>query len=193
MNTLNRLCVYCGSSPGARPEYVAAARALGRALAGRGIGVVYGGSTLGLMGALAQAAIDAGGEAVGVIPESLHGKVQHPTLTEIHVVDSMHERKALMFELSDGFVALPGGLGTAEELLEVLTWAQLGLHGRPCGVLNTRGYYDPLLRFLDHAVEERFVKRVHRGMVLVADEPEALLDAMETYRAPVVEKWLDRL
>lgn len=190
---MKRVCVFSGSSPGARPEYVAAAAEFGQALATRGIGVVYGGASIGLMGAVADAALRHGGEVVGVIPQFLALKeVAHAGLTDLRIVDSMHERKALMAELSDAFVALPGGIGTFEEIFEVWTWAQLGSHAKPCAFLNVAGYYDRLFAFLDHAVAEAFLKPVHREMTLVADRPAALLDALATHRTPAVEKWLGR-
>ena len=190
---MKRICVFCGSSLGARPAYREAAALLGRTLAERHIGLVYGGASVGLMGILADAVLDAGGSVVGVIPEALAKKeVAHEGLTALRVVGSMHERKAVMAELSDGFIALPGGMGTLEEFFEIMTWAQLGLHQKPCGLLDVEGYFAPLLRFLDCAVKERFVKEVHRRLVLVAGQPAALLDAFAQHRAPVVEKWIER-
>lgn len=190
---MRRVCVYCGSSPGAQPEYAQAARELGRVLAVRGLGVVYGGSNVGLMGQLADGALEAGGEVIGVIPRMFVNKgIDHWGITEIRVVDSMHERKAIMAELGDAFVALPGGMGTLEEFFEVLTWAQLGMHHKPCGLLNVRGYYSKLNDFLDYAVAQRFVKAEHRSMVLIAETPDALLRKFQEYRAPVIEKWMDR-
>lgn len=186
-------CVFCGSSPGVRPEYREMAVALGREIAGRGLRLVYGGASVGLMGAVADAVLEAGGEAVGVIPRALAEKeVMHHDLTELHFVDSMHERKAMLGDLADAFVALPGGFGTFEELLEILTWAQLGIHTRPCGLLNVVGYYDPLLAMVDRAVEERFVRAEHRGLLLAASEPAALLDAFEEFEPVSLGKWLDR-
>ncbi len=190
---MKRICVFAGSNAGARPEYRAAAEELGRALAGRGIGVVYGGARVGLMGTLADAALAAGGEVIGVIPEALVRKeVAHDSLTELRVVGSMHERKAVMADLADGFTALPGGWGTLDELFEVLTWAQLGLHRKPCGLLNVAGYFDGLLAFITHSIEEGFVMREYRGMISVAASAEALLDLLGTYEAPRVEKWVGR-
>lgn len=188
---MRRICVFLGSNSGRRPEYKEAAVALGTALAQRGLGLVYGGSSVGLMGALADAALAAGGEVIGVIPQRLVDKeVAHRGLADLRVVDSMHQRKALMAELADGFVALPGGIGTLEELFEVWTWAQLGGHDKPCALMNVAGYFDRLLGFLDHAVEEGFLRPVHRNMVVVADEPQRLLALLDDYRAPEVTKWI---
>lgn len=190
---MRRVCVYCGSSPGARPEYAAAAASMARALARRGLGLVYGGGNVGLMGAVADAMLEAGGEAIGVIPQALEDKeLAHPRLTRLHVVASMHERKALMADLSDGFVALPGGFGTFEEFCEVLGWTQLGLQDKPCGLLDVGGFYDGLLALFDRAVAERFVRADHRAMVLSAADPDALLDQLAAWTAPKVPKWVDR-
>jgi uncharacterized protein (TIGR00730 family) len=166
---VKRVCVFAGSSPGDRPEYAEAARALAAECAARGLGIVYGGGSVGLMGVLADAALAAGLEVIGVIPRPLASReLAHPGLSEMRVVESMHERKATMNALADGFIALPGGLGTFEETLEVLTWAQLGIHGKPVGVLNVAGYYDGLLRWLSHAAGEGFVRREHLGLLLFA-------------------------
>jgi uncharacterized protein (TIGR00730 family) len=193
MPSLRRVCVYAGSSPGARPVYRAAAQELGRLLVARGIGVVYGGGNVGLMEALADAAMDAGGDVTGVIPRALlEREVGHRGLTTLRVVESMHERKALMAELSDGFVALPGGIGTLEELVEMHTWAQLGFHVKPIGVLDVAAFYRPLAAFLDHAVAERFLRAEHRATLLLDDDPAELLDRMEAWEPPAVEKWIDR-
>jgi uncharacterized protein (TIGR00730 family) len=190
---MKRICVFCGSSPGSNPAYLAAAGDVGRLLAGRGIGLVYGGASVGLMGAVADAVLAAGGEAIGIIPELLKAKeLAHPTLTELRTVGSMHERKALMAELADGFIALPGGLGTMEEFCEILTWNQLGIIAKPCGLLNTLGYYDTLAAFLDHAVDQRFVREEQRRMVLLDDDPARLLASLAACRVPIVDKWLDR-
>lgn len=167
--------------------------ALGREIAGRGLRLIYGGASVGLMGAVADAALEAGGEVVGVIPHALAKKeVMHEGLTELHYVDSMHERKAMLGDLADAFIALPGGLGTLEELLEVLTWAQLGIHRRPCGLLNVSGYYDPMLAMIERAVEERFVRVEHRGLLMAATEPAELLDKFAAYQPITLSKWLDR-
>jgi uncharacterized protein (TIGR00730 family) len=190
---MRSLCVFCGSSPGARPEYTVAARQLGTSLARRGIRLVYGGARVGLMGSLANAVLHAGGEVSGVIPEGLLPReVAHTKLQDLRIVTTMHDRKALMADLSDGFLALPGGAGTLEEFFEVWTWAQLGIHRKPCGVLNVHGYFDGLLDFLDRAVDERFLRLEHRVMVLVDNDVERLLEQFEGYRAPSVAKWIDR-
>ncbi len=190
---MKRICVFAGSSRGAREDYAQAAERLAFELVKRGYGVVFGGGRVGMMGVLADATLALGGEVIGVIPKALLEKeVAHGGLTELRVVASMHERKAMMAELSEGFIALPGGLGTLEEFFEVLTWAQLGLHPKPCGLLNVRGYYDRLLEFLDLTVEERFVKSPHRALVITSTSPADLLERFATYRPPQVEKWIDR-
>jgi uncharacterized protein (TIGR00730 family) len=190
---VKRVCVFSGSSPGADVAYRAAAVDLGHRLADRGIELVYGGASVGLMGAVADAAMEGGGHVIGVIPQSLVDReVAHVALSDLRVVDSMHERKALMAELSDAFVALPGGVGTLEELFEIYTWNQLGLHAKPLGLFNVRGYFDGLARFLDHAVAERFVTRTHRAMLLVEEDLGALLDGLAAWEAPAQPKWIDR-
>jgi uncharacterized protein (TIGR00730 family) len=191
---VRRISVFCGSSPGARPVYGQAADELGRLLVEQGIGLVYGGGHVGLMGRLADAVLAQGGEAIGVLPEALVAKeIGHPGLSELRVVGSMHERKALMAELADGFVALPGGLGTVEELFEVYTWAQLGLHRKPCALLDVEGYYEGIARFLAHAVEERFLREDHRAMLIVDPDPRTLLDRLRRFEpAAIVPKWIDR-
>ncbi len=182
---MKRICVFAGSRAGVRGAYAAAARGLAAACAARGVGIVYGGGSVGLMGVLADTALAAGAEVIGVIPAPLATKeLAHGSLTELRVVESMHERKATMNALADGFVSLPGGLGTFEETLEVLTWAQLGIHAKPVGVLNVEGYYDGLLRWLSHAVGEGFVQREHLGLLLFADEPEELLERFDTWTPP---------
>jgi len=187
------VCVFCGSSSGVRPEYEAAATQLGQAIARSGRTLVYGGGRVGLMGVIGDAAMAAGGRVIGVTPRRLVEKeVAHHGLTELRVVESMHERKAMMAELSDAFIAMPGGVGTFEEFFEVLTWAQLGFHAKPCGLLNVVGYYDPLLAFLDHSVAQGFVRAEHRAIVLTHAEPEALLDRLATFDMPIVPKWIDR-
>jgi uncharacterized protein (TIGR00730 family) len=190
---MERLCVFSGSSPGAHPDYVLAAEELGRALADQGLVLVYGGASVGLMGAVADAVLDAGGEAVGVIPQALVDReIAHPGLSDLRIVSSMHERKALMAELSDGFVALPGGMGTLEELFEVYTWTQLGLHSKPLGLLDVRSYFAKLVAFLDHTVEERFLTVEHREMLVVEQRAAALLEAFRRWRPPLRSKWIDR-
>ena len=188
-----RICVFAGSSPGRQPQYVEAAQQLGEELCARGYDLVYGGGRVGLMGAVADSVLGNGGQVIGVIPEALAEKeVAHRGLTDLRVVTSMHERKALMAELSTAFIALPGGLGTLEELFEVLTWVQLGIHTKPCGLVNVGGYFNGLLEFISHAVEERFLKPDHQSMILVDSDIKALLDAVEAFVPPAVEKWLDR-
>lgn len=190
---MHRICVFCGSSAGRDPAYRAAAVALGSLLAERSIGLVYGGAAIGLMGAVADAARAAGGEVIGVIPRALvEWEVAHTGLADLRIVASMHERKALMAELSDGFIALPGGIGTLEELFEVWTWAQLGSHNKPCALLNVRGFYDSLLGFLDFVVDAAFLKPVHRSMLLVGDTPQDLLEKIKAYRAPAETRWIGR-
>ena len=190
---MQTICVYCGSSPGRLADYLVSAEALGKALIERKFNLVYGGASVGLMGAVADSVLGGGGAVIGVMPTSLIEKeAAHPGLTELVEVNSMHQRKAVMVERSDGFIAMPGGLGTLEELFEVLTWSQLGFHQKPCGLLNINGYYDKLLEFLDHAVAERFVKPLHRDILLVADDADQLLQQMISYRAPTEGKWLDR-
>jgi uncharacterized protein (TIGR00730 family) len=190
---MNRLCVYCGSNFGSEPSYREAAQELARLLAARGIGIVYGGGDVGLMGAVADAAMAAGGAVTGVIPQALMDReVGHRGLTELHVVGSMHERKMKMADLSDAFVALPGGIGTLEEIIEVFTWSQLGLHAKPCALLNTGGYWDPLVGALDRMVEAGFLRPAHRHLLVVASEPEELLGALAAWEPPTVHKWLDR-
>ena len=190
---MKRICVYCGSNMGAREIYRDAARALGAEMARRGIGLVYGGSNIGLMGVVADAMLDAGGSVVGVMPEHLAAKeIAHTHLTELRVVKTMHERKALMADLADGFIALPGGFGTYDEFCEVVTWAQLGLHQKPCAMLNVAGYYDAMIAMFDHAAQEGFVRDTHRAMLIVSPDISDLLDQMQNYRAPVVAKWITR-
>ncbi len=186
-----RLCVFCGSSAGARPDYLDAARALGGAIAAAGGTLVYGGAKVGLMGAVADAALAAGAPVIGVMPRSLVEKeIAHEGLSELHVVGSMHERKALMADRSDGFVALPGGIGTLEELFEVWTWAQLGYHAKPVGLLDVAGFYGRLAAFLDHQVDEAFVRAAHRDMLIVETDPSRLIDRFAAYEPPKVAKWI---
>jgi len=188
---MKRICVYCGSSPGRLPEYRDAAQALGHELATRDLGLVYGGASVGVMGAVADAVLAKGGQAYGVIPSALATReVAHNGLDELFVVDSMHERKAKMAELSDGFIALPGGWGTIEEIFEMLTWAQLGFHQKPCGLLNISGYYDHLFTFLEHAIDQRFVREEYRPMIMMEQVAGDLLDRYQSYQAPSVKKWI---
>ncbi len=180
MSDIKRICIFTGSAIGLRTEYAAAARELGRLLVERGYGLVYGGGNIGLMAVVADAVLEHHGEAVGVIPEFLVDKeLAHRGLTELRVVKSMHERKAVMAELADGFMALPGGIGTLEEFFEVLSWAQLGLHEKPCGLLSVRGYYEGIVNFLDHAVAEGFLKPKHRALLIVENTPEQILDRFD--------------
>ena len=193
MKAMKSLCVYCGSSSGRLDAYAQAARALAGAMVERGIRLVYGGAGVGIMGVVADEVLRRGGQAVGVIPESLMCKeLAHAGLTELHVTPSMHARKTLMAELADGFVALPGGIGTFEEIFEVWTWAQLGFHGKPCGLLNVAGYYDGLTAFLDHAASEQFVRADQRRMLIVESDSAALLDRYASYVAPASPKWVGR-
>ncbi|HJP58491.1 MAG TPA: TIGR00730 family Rossman fold protein [Gemmatimonadaceae bacterium] len=192
MSEIKKLAVFCGSSAGARPAYIEGTRAFGKLLAERGIGVVYGGSNVGLMAALANEVADNLGEVTGVIPRALvEREVANTSLDDLRIVGSMHERKALMAELCDGFVALPGGIGTLEEFFEVWTWAQLGMHDKPCGLLNIAGYFDSLLAFVDCAVDEKFVRPAHRSMVIVEEDSERLLDRFAEYEPPRVAKWIN--
>jgi uncharacterized protein (TIGR00730 family) len=188
MSTLRRICVFCGSSVGTPPAYAAAARELGRALAQRGLGIVFGGGKVGLMGVLADAALEVGGEVFGVIPQALVAReIGHNGLTKLHVVRSMHERKTLMADLADAFIALPGGYGTFEEFFEAVTWTQLGIHRKPCGLLNVEGYYDALLALLDRAVADGFIRAANRSLVLDAPDVPALLKKLGAFRPAAAE------
>lgn len=188
---IKNICVYCGSSTGKNPAFALAAASLAQEMCKRNIGLVYGGAAVGIMGAVADAVLEAGGKAIGVIPKSLAVKeVAHDDLAELHVVASMHERKAMMADLADGFIALPGGWGTLEEIFEMLTWAQLGFHDKPCGLLNIEGYYDGLIGFLDNSFEQQFVNELYRPMLMTSVEPASLLDQFAVYRAPKVRKWM---
>ena len=190
---MKRICVFLGSSAGLQPEYANVAKRLGRELVRRNLGLVYGGANLGLMKILADTVLAEGGQVIGVIPQMLVEKeIAHQGLTELRVVGSMHERKAMMVDLADGFIALPGGLGTFEEFFEVWTWGQLGLHAKPCGLLDVCGYFHHLIQFLDHAVGERFLRQENRDLLLWATEPAKLLDLFENYRPSHVSKWIDR-
>jgi uncharacterized protein (TIGR00730 family) len=190
---LRRICVFCGSSSGVRAVYQQAAQTVGQLLCRRGIELVYGGGHVGLMGIVADACLHEGGRVIGVIPQALADReVAHTGLTELRIVGSMHERKALMADLSDAFMSLPGGYGTWEEFFEVLTWSQLGIQGKACGVLNVDGYYDPLLQMADRALSEGFLRDVHRDLLLSDSDPERLLDRLSSYAAPAVDKWNSR-
>jgi uncharacterized protein (TIGR00730 family) len=187
---MKRICVFCGSNAGARSEYAEAARALATVLAERKLGIVYGGGNVGLMGVLADAALARGGEVIGVIPQKLVDKeVAHRGVTELRIVETMHERKALMNDLSDAFLALPGGFGTLDEFFEVLTWSQLGFHGKPCALLNVAGYYDGMLAMLDHAVTERFLRPAHRELVIADTDPLRLLQCLSAFVPAPKGKW----
>jgi uncharacterized protein (TIGR00730 family) len=191
--SLTSVAVYCGSSPGADPGFTAAASALGRSLARRGIRVVYGGGHVGLMGVLADAARSEGGEVHGVITRALEAKeIAHSSLTSLKVVETMHERKAAMADLADGFVMMPGGFGTLDEFFEVVTWTQLGVHVKPCGILNVNGFFDPLLAQIAQAAEQRFLRPDHRDLVIVEQDPGRLIDRLGSWVPVVVDKWLDR-
>ena len=188
---IRKICVYCGSSPGKNPAFAQAAVSLAQEMCARNIGLVYGGASVGVMGAVADTVLDAGGEAIGVIPESLAIKeVAHDKLSELHVVTSMHERKAMMADLADGFIALPGGWGTLDEIFEMLTWAQLGFHDKPCGLLNTEAYYDGLIGFLENAFEQGFVNELYRPLLMTNVDAKSLLDQFGAYKAPKVRKWM---
>jgi uncharacterized protein (TIGR00730 family) len=191
---VRRVCVFCGSSPGARPAYAQATAELARVLVAEDLGLVYGGANVGLMATLADTALAEGGEVIGVIPRALVEKeIAHNGLSDLRVVDSMHERKALMADLADAFVALPGGLGTLEELLEIYTWAQLGLHRKPCALLDVEGYYARLAEFLEHIVEERFLREDHRAMLIVERDPRTLIERLSRFEPGAVRpKWIDR-
>ncbi len=190
---MKNLCVYCGSSSGRIADYALVARQLARAMVSKGIGLVYGGASVGIMGEIANAVLEEGGDVIGIIPKGLFRKeVAHTGITELREVDSMHERKSLMADLSDGFIALPGGFGTIEEIFEIITWSQLGMHRKPCGLLSVCHYYDKLIGFLDHAVTEQFIKSTHRSTILVDECPDALLEKFEVYKAPETAKWIDR-
>lgn len=186
---MKKICVFCGSSKGAVPEYLAAAEKLGNVLSVNDFELVYGGAKVGLMGKVASTVCENGGEVTGVIPRDLFEKeVANTDLENLHVVESMHERKAMMADMSDAFIALPGGFGTFEELFEILTWAQLGFHKKPIGILNINGYYDKLIEFIDNAIDQRFVKEEHKEMFIVEECPERLIEKFKTYNAPVIDK-----
>ena len=188
---MRNICVFCGSQSGIAPRYRQTAIELGRLLAQRGHGLVYGGGHVGLMGTIADAVLEAGGAVTGVIPKPMtERELAHETVTKLYVVSSMHERKALMASLSDAFIAMPGGYGTLEELFEVIAWAQLGIHRKPIGVLNASGYFDALLSLVEHMIGEGFVKSRHRGLFVTADQPQALLDALQRHQMPATRRWL---
>jgi uncharacterized protein (TIGR00730 family) len=189
---IKQVCVFCGSSPGTDPVHIESARAVGRLLARRGVGLVFGGGHVGLMGALADAALEAGGEVTGVIPRALElRELAHRGLTRLHVVATMHERKAHMAQLSDAFLALPGGMGTLDELAEIVTWAQLGLHAKPVGLLDVKGYFAPLVAFFDRAERDGFLRPEHRRLLAVEPDPERMLDRFAAWDPPSVARWLD--
>jgi uncharacterized protein (TIGR00730 family) len=188
---MKRICVYCGSNTGARPEYAAVARSLGILLARKNLELVYGGANVGIMKEIADSVLENGGHVIGVIPRFLENRVLHPGLSRLHVVETMHDRKRLMFDLSDAFIMLPGGLGSLEEFFEVLCWAQLGEHEKPCGLINISGYFDKMLEFLDHAVSEKFMKKEHREIILVDESPELLFEKLKNYKPKKVQKWYD--
>ncbi|MGR8997917.1 MAG: LOG family protein [Gammaproteobacteria bacterium] len=193
MTPVHSICIYCGSSTGRLEAYGEAACALAKSLVSRNIRLVYGGAGIGIMGRVADQVLKLGGQAIGVIPKALaHKEVAHNNLTELHVTQSMHERKMLMAELSDGFIALPGGIGTLEELFEIWTWAQLGFHNKPCGLLNVEGYYNSLIGFLDHVLAEQFVKKDHHAMLIVETNPDVLLDRYINYQPPAVRHWVSK-
>lgn len=193
MTSINSICVYCGSSSGRLDAYASAAFSLAESLVSRNIKLVYGGASIGIMGMVADEVLKLGGHVIGVIPKALaHKEIAHNHLTELHITTSMHERKMLMAELSDGFIALPGGIGTLEELFEIWTWAQLGFHNKPCGLLNVEGYYDSLIKFLDHVLAEQFVKQHHRAMLIVEKNPDTLINRYINYQPPAETHWLDK-
>lgn len=190
---IERICVFCGSNSGSDPAYTDAARTLGRLFAREGIALVYGGGSVGLMGELADSVLGAGGQVIGVIPHALWAReVGHRGLTDLRIVDTMHERKAMMADLADGFIALPGGLGTLEEIFEIWTWAQLGLHAKPVGFLDINGFFSPLMQFLDRAAREKFLRDAHRAIALVDSDAESLLRKFDAWKPPRVEKWITR-
>ncbi len=189
---MKNICVFCGSSPGIDPAYLRMANKLGEEISARGLGLVYGGSNLGLMGAVAKSTLSGGSCVTGIMPKVFEGKVQHPDLTELIITDTMHQRKAIMFEISDAFIALPGGFGTFEEMLEIFTWLQIGYSSKPCGILNVNGYYDELLKFFDKAVEMRFVRKEHLDAIIVDTDSKKIFDKFEKFKLVKVDKWIDR-
>lgn len=193
MNQLKTICVYCGSSLGKKEAYASAAKLLAESLVARNITLVYGAASIGIMGTVADQVLNLGGQVIGVIPKALaHKEITHNNLTELYVTQSMHERKMQMAELSDGFIALPGGIGTMEELFEIWTWAQLGFHKKPCGLLNIDGYYDALIQFVDHMQQEQFVKSKHHDLLMVNNDPEKLLHQFSSYIPPEITQWVQK-
>lgn len=190
---MKRICVFCGSNPGFDPLYLETAEKVGKFLAAENIELVFGGGRVGLMGKIADTVMANGGKVIGIIPHALADReVAHQGLTELRIVSSMHERKALMAELSDGFIALPGGVGTFEEFCEIVTWAQLGIHTKPCALMNVGGFYDAFIAMFDHSMNQGFIRPQHRALVLVESEIEKLYELMKNYRPPIIEKWLDK-
>jgi len=192
MSSIKSIAVYCGSSPGLLPEYATAAEELGKYLAKNSITLIYGGSSVGLMKIVADNVLQNGGKVIGVIPEAIAKKVVHPNLTELHITPDMHARKKMMFDLSDAFIAMPGGIGTLEEIFEVLTWSQLGFHSKPCAFLNIEGFYDKLFDFLKHSVNQRFIKQEHLDMFKSSNTVEGVMTAFKTYMPKISDKWIDR-
>jgi uncharacterized protein (TIGR00730 family) len=190
MQKIRSICVYCGSSSGLLPEYQTAAMELGCILANESIQLIYGGSSIGIMRILADQVLARGGKVTGVIPEAIASRVAHPSLTELHITPTMHARKQLMFDLSDAFIALPGGMGTLDEIFEMITWFQLGLHGKPCAFLNSAGYFNLLFQFLDHAVQQRFIKSEHRDMIYVSESASSIIDSFRSHTSGVSDKWI---
>jgi uncharacterized protein (TIGR00730 family) len=192
-NVMQRICVFCGSNPGAKPIYTEAAKALGMALVRNGIELVYGGGRVGLMGTIATTVMEAGGRVIGVIPKGLADvEIAHQNLTELHIVKSMHERKAMMADYADGFIAMPGGYGTMEEFCEIVTWTQLGIHRKACGIFNVDGFYDGFLTFVRHAVQEAFISPIHGDIIITGTDPDDLIKRIITYTPAFTPKWLDR-
>ena len=192
MNTIKRICVFCGSNPGTRPAYTEFAQQLGKVIVSHGMGLVYGGGSIGLMGIIADTVLKEKGEVIGVIPHALSSKeFAHTGLTELRLVSSMHERKAMMVELSDAFIAMPGGFGTFDELFEVLTWAQLGLHAKPIGLLNAKGYFDLLLKFINQVLAEGFIQEKHRHLIIASNDPEKLLRSLISYKPAKLPKFIN--
>lgn len=190
---MKRICVFCGSNSGIDPIYLETAEKVGKFLVSENIELVYGGGRVGLMGKIADTVMENGGKVIGVIPHDLSAKeIAHQNLTELHIVDSMHERKAMMAELADGFIALPGGVGTFEEFCEIVTWAQLGIHTKPCALMNVGGFYDAFIAMFDHSMNQGFIRPQHRALILVESEIGKLFQLMKEYRPPIIEKWLHK-